>query len=157
MNEITPFSEKDANDSTGFLLWQVTAVWQRSITAVLRPHGITQVQYALMAGLLWLSNKEELITQAMLARLTKLDSMMTSQVLRTLESKGLVERNLHPIDTRAKILSLTKKGKTLARKAIPDVEKADVTFFKTMGLQRKQFNKLLRSLINTSTTFLQSS
>lgn len=156
MNKIAPFSEKEANDSTGFLLWQVTAVWQRSIAAILRPHGITQVQYALLAGLLWLSNKESLITQAMLARLTKLDSMMTSQVLRTLESKGFVERKLHPIDTRAKILRLTKSGRALAWKTVPDVEKADATFFNTMGSNRKQFNELLRFLINPPTT-LQSS
>ena len=142
-----PFRSKQASDSTGFLLWQVTVLWQRRIAAALRPHGLTQVQFALLASLLWLSNKESAITQAMLARHAKLDVMMTSQVLRALEKKGFVGRHAHPSDTRAKILSLTKSGKALAWSAIPDVEKADAVFFKTLGVQRKKFNKSLLLLI----------
>jgi DNA-binding MarR family transcriptional regulator len=88
----------------------------------LRPHDLTQVQYALLASLLWLSRTERSITQTMLARHTKLDAMMTSQVLRTLEGKGLVDRNAHPSDARAKILALTRRGRALAWEAVPLVE-----------------------------------
>ena len=49
---MTPFSVQEADESTGFLLWQVTMLWQRRIAAVLRPQGLTQVQFALLASLL---------------------------------------------------------------------------------------------------------
>jgi len=151
MNRKTPFSVTEAHESPGFLLWQVTAVWQRRIAAALRPHELTQVQFALLASLLWLSRTESSITQATLARHAKLNAMMTSQVLRTLEGKGLVERNAHPGDTRAKILALTKKGRALAWKMVPLVEQADAVFFSALGSQRAGFNRSLRSLIEPMT------
>lgn len=148
MTSKTPFSKKEANDSPGFLLWQVTAIWQRRIAAALRPYGLTQVQYALLASLLWLSIHEKLVTQTMIARSAKLDIMMTSQVLRSLERRGFVERKAHPSDTRAKILLLTKKGKELIWKAVPAVEKADDIFFSSLGAKSSQFKKLLCSLLD---------
>src|SRR5438128_1476507 len=63
----SPFSVDDANDSSGFLLWQVTALWQRRVAEALRPHELTQVQYALLASLLWLSRTEDDVTQSRLA------------------------------------------------------------------------------------------
>ncbi|BDI34412.1 MarR family transcriptional regulator [Capsulimonas corticalis] len=146
-NEREPFSVEDADDSTGFLLWQVTAIWQRAIAAALRPHDFTQVQYALLASLLWMSGREEWITQTMLARHAKLDMMMTSQVLRAMETKGLVERRAHPTDTRAKVLMLTESGAERIRKAIPEVEKADAEFFQAVCSQRREFHASLRALI----------
>lgn len=147
MGKIPRFAKKEAHDSTGFLLWQVTSIWQRNIAAALRAHKLTQVQFALLASLLWLSSKEDHISQSRLARHAKLDIMMTSQVLRTLEMRGLIERQTHPTDTRTKILFLTESGRTLAWNAVPDVEKADAIFFSSLNSERAEFNELLRCLI----------
>ena len=147
MVKIEPFSVNEANDSTGFLLWQVTAIWQRKIAAVLRPHSLTQVQFALLASLLWLSRTENRITQTRLSHHAKLDNMMTSQVLRTLEKKGFLKRELCLKDTRAKILTLTEKGTACVWKVIPEVEKADSDFFNKLNTEHSLFNKSLQSLI----------
>ena len=152
MNRKTaPFSIEKASESSGFLLWQVTALWQRRIAWALRSLGLTQVQYALLASLLWMSRTQRTITQAMLARHTKLDMMMTSQVLRTLETRGLLQRNPHPTDTRAKVLRLTKEGRKLAWQAVPVVEGVDREFFGALGAQLDRFNRSLFSLIASST------
>jgi len=143
-----PFSEKEADNSTGFLLWQLTMLWQRAIAAALKPHGITQVQFVLLASLLWLSGKEKYVTQVMLARHSKLDVMMTSQVLRTLESRGLLLRRAHPTDTRARMLELTHAGRNVAVATIPVVEGVDDTFFGANGAKRNNFNRELRYLIS---------
>ena len=132
-------------------MWQVTALWQRRIAWALRSLGLTQVQYALLASLLWMSRTQRTITQAMLARHTKLDMMMTSQVLRTLETRGLLQRNPHPTDTRAKVLRLTKEGRKLAWQAVPVVEGVDREFFGALGAQLDRFNRSLLSLIGSST------
>jgi DNA-binding MarR family transcriptional regulator len=142
-----PFSVRSAEESTGFLLFQVTAVWQRRVAAALREHDLTQAQYALLAGLLWLSRNERDVTQARLARHARLDVMMTSQVLRTLEARGLVERLPHPDDARAKVLRLTNAGRARAFRAVPDVEAADARFFGARGAQQGRFNRLLRALL----------
>lgn len=142
-----PFAVEQATDSSGFLLWQVTALWQRRIAAALRPYGLTQVQHALLASLLWMSRTPHATTQAKLARHAKLDVMMTSQVLRTLEGRGLVERDAHPRDARAKVLRLTKAGRTLAWKAVPVVDSADREFFSVLGDRIDRFNRSLVSLI----------
>ncbi|AXF86134.1 putative HTH-type transcriptional regulator [Ephemeroptericola cinctiostellae] len=141
-----PF-KNDADASTGFLLWQVHAIWQRQITAALRPHELTQVQFALLASLLWLMQREENITQIRLARHAKLDVMMTSQVLRALQARGLLERREHPTDTRAKVVGLTEAGIAKAMAVIPVVEQIDAQFFSIVGEQQTQLNGFLNLLI----------
>jgi DNA-binding MarR family transcriptional regulator len=144
-----PFSVTEANDSSGFLLFQVTALWQRRVAQALRPLELTQVQYALLASLLWLSRQgeEEVVTQARLAAHAKLDVMMTSQVLRALEGRGLLERRPHPSDTRAKALRLTAAGRALTTRAVPAVETADAQFFAALGAARAGLNRNLLALI----------
>jgi DNA-binding MarR family transcriptional regulator len=83
----------------------------------------------------------------MLARYSKLDVIMTSQVLRTLESRGLLLRHSHPTDTRAKVLELTQSGRDLVVAAIPIVEGVDDTFFAGKGEPRNALNRELRRLI----------
>jgi DNA-binding MarR family transcriptional regulator len=97
----------------------------------LAPHELTHVQYVLLACLVWLhtAETERQITQAELADFAATDVMMTSQVLRALETKGLIERALHPTDGRARLLHATPMGTALARRATRDVEDADASFF----------------------------
>jgi len=142
-----PFSALSAEESTGFLLWQVTALWQRAIAATLRPYALTQVQFVLLAGLLWLSQTEDEITQASLARHTRLDVMMTSQVLRSLERRGLVRRAAHSSDSRARRLSLTPKATALVSKALRAVELRDGEFFSRTRVDPQMLNRILLALI----------
>jgi DNA-binding MarR family transcriptional regulator len=54
---------------------------------------------------------------------------MTSHVIRNLERKGLVEREVDPADTRARRLRVTPAGVQLAPRAIAVVEAVDADFF----------------------------
>ena len=101
----------------------------------------------MLAGLLWLEDKEKHVTQVILARHSKLDVMMTSQVLRALESRGLLLRRSHPTDTRAKVVKLTQAGQDVTIEALPVVEGVDDTFFGEKGARRKAFNRELLRLI----------
>jgi DNA-binding MarR family transcriptional regulator len=58
---------------------------------------------------------------------------MTSQVLRALEAKGLIERDVDPADTRAKRLRVTSAGAELAPRAITAVEDVDARFFQPVA------------------------
>lgn len=58
---------------------------------------------------------------------------MTSQVLRALEAKGLITREVDPADTRAKLLHVTTAGAGLAPRAIAAVEDVDAHFFQPVA------------------------
>ncbi len=116
-------------DSPGFVLWHATLRWQRRITTALAPLDLTHVQFVLLACTWWLCGQGSDPNQQTLAREAGTDVKMTSQVLRTLERKGLVCRRVDPADTRAKRLTLTPAGIELAVRAIKEVEAVDATTF----------------------------
>src|SRR5260370_15536517 len=128
----------------GFMLWQITNGWQRSIRAALAPIGLTYVQVILLAGLkeaVEISEKSYggakpgqggqtapgtgPISQARLAQSLGADVMMTSQVLRSLEAAGLIRRDRNPMDTRARTLVLTDTGMERLSQALPVLEAVD--------------------------------
>ena len=96
-------------ESPGFLLWHATLRWQREIAAALSPLDLTHVQFVLLACAWWLNTRGEEPNQLALARQAGTDVKMTSQVLRALEAKGLIEREVDPADTRAKRLRVTER------------------------------------------------
>ncbi|WP_127361364.1 MarR family winged helix-turn-helix transcriptional regulator [Actinacidiphila soli] len=116
-------------ESPGFLLWHATLRWQRGIAAALGPLGLTHVQFVLLACTWWLNEQGEHPNQLTVARQAGTDVKMTSQVLRTLEDKGLLARETDPADTRAKRLRVTAAGAELAPRAIEAVEGVDAEFF----------------------------
>nr|WP_221333005.1 MarR family transcriptional regulator [Nocardia transvalensis] len=138
----------DADESPGLLLWQVTNRWQAAQRAALAPFGLTHVQFVLLASLTWLADATggEPVMQRDLAAHAATDPMMTSQVLRALEQKGLVERRDHPHDRRAKSLVATKAGVALADRAIVAVETCDHEFFAPLGERTAGFTTALRHL-----------
>jgi DNA-binding MarR family transcriptional regulator len=125
---VTRFPEGPAT-SPGFLLWRLTLAWQRAISAALTPFELTHVQFVLLACAWWLCEQGQVPNQLELARLAGTDVKMTSQVVRKLETKALLRREVDPADTRARLLRLTAEGATLARRAITAVEAVDAEFF----------------------------
>ncbi|MGW2248862.1 MarR family winged helix-turn-helix transcriptional regulator [Kitasatospora sp. NPDC001660] len=131
-------------DSPGFLLWHATLRWQRDIAAALGPLGLTHVQFVLLACTWWLNSQGEHPNQLALARQAGTDVKMTSQVLRALETKGLIEREVDPADTRAKRLRVTEAGADLTPRAIAAVDAVDAEFFRPVA--RDHAMSLLRRL-----------
>jgi DNA-binding MarR family transcriptional regulator len=115
--------------SPGFLLWHVTLRWQRDMAAALAPLDLTHVQFVLLASTWWLNSQGQRPNQLAVARQAGTDVKMTSQVLRTLEGKGLIRRAVDTADTRARLLRVTDHGADVAVRAIAAVEAADEAFF----------------------------
>ena len=141
------FSVDTPEDSSGFLLWQVTNLWQREIKKALEPYGLTHSQFVLMASIHWLTLHKQEVTQILLSSHTKIDPMTTSTVLRTLQAKGLLQRQEHQTDTRAKTVGLTEQGKKIIKVAVKTVESFDKSFFSILGNKTKTFNEQLVSLL----------
>ena len=144
------FSVDKPEDSSGFLLWQVTNLWQREIKKALEPFALTHSQFVLMASIHWLTIYNQEVTQIVLSAHTKIDPMTTSTVLRTLQQKELIKRQEHATDTRAKTAGLTENGKKIIKKAIVTVEKFDAEFFSILGNKVSEFNKSILVLLGNS-------
>ena len=91
--------DRGAEYSPGFWLWHATLRWQREIAAVLAPLGLTHVQFVLLSCAWWLNDHGLVPNQLELARQAGTDVKMTSQVVRKLETKGLLQRETDPDDT----------------------------------------------------------
>lgn len=65
--------------------------------------------------------------------------MMTSQVIRKLAARGLLDRHPDPTDSRARQLSLTTAGAAVLAGALADVEMTDEHYFATLGSRRDAF------------------
>lgn len=143
-------SEFDTPDhSPGFLLWQLTNRWQREQRAALAPLGLTHVQFVLLAVTGWLEYSGNEATQALLAEHACTDPMMTSQVIRVLEKKGLVLRKRKEKDQRQWYLSLTTRGKKLLIDSLQVVESVDRALFGRLDTERAPFTTNLKKLCST--------
>lgn len=137
---------EEAELSPGLALWQATTVWQRAVRAALADVDLTHAQFVLLASAGWLEARaaaDEPVTQAAVAAQARTDAVMTSEVLRTLERKGLVRRLPHPTDARARRIELTPEGRRLARRAVALVEAADERFFGDDGPELQALRRLL--------------
>ncbi len=144
------FSFKKDGESTGFLLWQVTSLWQRNLNALLKKHNLTHAQFVVLVSSYWLETKSPRVTQVQIASHAKIDVMLTSNILRTLEKKKLVIRTHSKTDTRAKEVKVTEKGLTILQPAFKEVEAFDKKFFATLSENLSLFNKQLQILITKS-------
>ena len=142
------FKFKSPNESPGYLLGQVTMLWQRKLKKVLDPLNLTQTQFVLLAALGWLSKKNNAVTQVDIANQSNTDRMMVSKVLRTLQDKNFISRQEHETDTRAKVIKLTNEGAKVLQKALTAVENADMNFFSPLKDSLTLFNQNMINLID---------
>ncbi len=98
-----------------------------------------------LAITLWFENHHQEVSQSLIIRQSKLDKMTVSQSLKKFVIDGYIQRQEHQEDTRVKTVFLTKKGKALASKLVPIVEKVDALFFDALS---KSDQKTLLSLLN---------
>ncbi len=140
----TRFEQPSA--SPGFLLWQVATLWQRHLRTALDAVGLTHAQFVLLASAGWLEGHADgaPVTQAQIAEHARTDAVMTSEVLRTLERKGFLERLPHPDDARARRIVLTSVGGALVKQAIALVEAADAEFFAAPSAELDALARALR-------------
>ncbi|MGE5196701.1 MAG: MarR family winged helix-turn-helix transcriptional regulator [Anaerolineae bacterium] len=153
-NEISVHAS--AEESPGFLLWRVSTLWRRSIESVLKPLGLTHPQFVVLATTGWLTRTGQRASQAEIGRYAALDPNTTSQILRTLQAKGLIKRS-HISDERSKYPILTAAGTKSLAKALPAVESADAAFFASIDLKKSKMLKTLQLLADKDPSKMRKS
>lgn len=145
LNEEFEFGKEE--ESPDFLLWQVYSQWQRGKNKELEKHDLTSSQLTLLASIYWLTQNKKEVTQILLSKTANIDRMTTSTVLRTLQAKEYVIRVEHPVDTRAKTVTLSARGKKITVAALEDVSKYNKKYFSALETSIKAFNKSLSILL----------
>ncbi len=130
--------------NTGYILWRVANCWNRKIEKGLSPLNISQVQFILMAGLDRFTQNKCYVRQQDLSKYCHTDINVTSQALRKLESKGMVERVYRKGNNKSRYPVLTDLGKATLVKAHEISKIAHTEFFKEDG---NQLNQKLASIL----------
>ena len=134
-------------ESPTFYFKQVLHQMQKQIRETLVDFDLTETQFTLLMGLIVLTKDGRRATQMDLANFMKLDKMMVSEVLRTLEKKGYVNRVSNPEDKRAKSLIVTEKGIKINEMALERTVEIDEQFFSALGDDREELVRILKKLI----------
>ena len=124
-------------------------ITDRALEAVV---GLTHTQYVFMGTLFELEKHQDKATQNDLARLTNSDVTMTSQILRTLQKRGLVLREQIEGDERAKYSSLSPAGKKLVKKAAEIMKTNEKEYFSPVEKDMEQFLTYLKVLTHLRST-----
>lgn len=143
------FHFEKPEDNTGYLLWQTTMIWQRTMNRILDKIDLTHTQFVILASLGWLSKSQNGISQKDIAHNSNTDRMMVSKILRTLQKKDYIKRRENEKDTRSKLVSLTEKGIIKLQEALKKVEITDNEFFSEIE-KDKNFNNTLSKLISSN-------
>ncbi len=118
---------------------------ERKIRELLVDFDLTETQLTLLIRLMVMTKKCEVITQMNLAEYVHADKMLVSKVLRTMEKKGLIIRENHPTDSRAKSLAMTEKGLKTIDTVLSRVVKLDEEFFSVLD-NKDEFIRQLKKL-----------
>ena len=125
--------KNNSEKSTGLLFMRVYNKWHSMIKKELKKMNLTHPQFVVLASLAYLSQNSNEVTQIMISKLSGIDVMTISQILGLLEKHNFVKRKEHSKDTRAKAVTLNKKGEEILQKAVPLVEQIDEFFFWKAG------------------------
>ena len=140
----------EAETIPGFLLWQVSKLWQRHLTLALQDLKLPSTQAVILANVLRFTEEGRPVTQAGLAEVAKVDRMTASQSLQSLELKGYVTRKTSPGDRRANRVSLTTEGRRVALEAIKRLAATHTAFFSPLAGETKAVVNYLQQLIQAN-------
>jgi DNA-binding MarR family transcriptional regulator len=136
------------HETTFTLITQVSDLWQESVNEELKKNGLTTNEFNILNSLIWLKNESAHVTQVNICEYINVKPMNTSIIMRKLQTKKLIQRKEHPVDTRAKTISLTPIGEKKIADVVQAVEALTVSFFKIEPSKIAEFNKRILEIRN---------
>ncbi|MDF2114487.1 MarR family transcriptional regulator [Roseiarcaceae bacterium H3SJ34-1] len=127
-------------ESVSFLIAVASRFLDRSLNVRLQPYDVSFGQWPFLMAL-W---AEEGISQRELSRRLSKEEATTTRTLGRMEAEGLISRGSDPGDKRQRKISLTRKGRMLRDKLVP--EALDVTAVAVAALSEKEVAALRTAL-----------
>lgn len=106
-------------NAVGLVLWRLVHRYQREADRGLASFDLTMLQFMTLIMAAWLGRSGEAVRQSDIARSSDIHPMQVSQMLKTLEGKGLVARQRSLSDVRAKHVEVTPAGLSALRRTLP--------------------------------------
>ena len=147
MTELTFASDEEAHNIPGFLLWQVSKLWQRHLAHALKDLRLTSTQAVLLGNIVRANQANTHVTQASLSNSTKIDRMTISTVLRTLQKKGLISR---ASNSRTYQLTATQEGRRVTQHVLQKFMQTHQKFFAPINKDIHQYVQSLQALIKAN-------
>jgi MarR family transcriptional regulator, temperature-dependent positive regulator of motility len=117
---------------------------------VTRPHGLSPVEFAILAAI----DDAPGIDQKSLAARLAIDAVTTSKLIDRMEQVRLVRRSADASDRRARVLVLTEAGARLRAEIIPKFRAAHARLMSALSpAQQKQFLEMLVVLIESNESY----
>ncbi|MDI2128973.1 MarR family winged helix-turn-helix transcriptional regulator [Yinghuangia seranimata] len=114
-------------DSPGYWLHHAALVWRQVCESGLG--DVTYPQFNLLSAVSLLGAAEGPPTQQQAADFARMDRMMASKLVATLEARGLLVRTPDPGDARKRRLALTDPGREALRRCVAAARRADEEVF----------------------------
>ncbi|WP_053852029.1 MarR family winged helix-turn-helix transcriptional regulator [Streptomyces sp. NRRL B-24085] len=129
-----------ASPSLLYMVKQVELVVRSHLDELVRPSGITALQYTALTVL----ERHDGLSAAQLAR----DSFVTAQsiadLVRSLETRGLVRRERNPTNRRERLILLTEEGRALLDRHAGPVRELEERMVRDLTAhQTEQFRQAL--------------
>jgi DNA-binding MarR family transcriptional regulator len=124
-----------------YLLKQVELVVRSRLDDILRPAGLTALQYTALTVL----ERHPDLTSAQLARNSFVTAQTMADMVTTLQDRALIERHRDPADRRRLVLALTSTGRRLLGRYRNRVAALEAEMLS--GLTDRQATELRKSLL----------
>jgi DNA-binding MarR family transcriptional regulator len=134
----------------GFLLRRLNQIHYALFLEECRAFNITPVQYGLLTALAIRGP----LDQGSLAAELGIDRTNVADVLVRLESRGLLRRKSDPADRRAKLASVTSKGRQIMTRMFPEMQRAQDRLLAVLPQkERARFMATLVRLIEANNAY----
>lgn len=154
MEDVRCLSQSDSylpERAFGYRVAMLRHAWTRRADAALAPTGLTHMQFFLLRAIEHVVSLDRVPSQTQLADYLHVDRMTVSNVVRTLEARGIVVRGVHPEDPRANSVGVTPEGGRLRAQATRLVMAEQDRFFGRLGEDGKaRFGIMLDKLLATA-------
>lgn len=134
----------------GYLVRRLNQIHYALFFEECREFRVTPVQYGLLTALFIRGR----LDQVSLAEELGIDRTNVAEVLKRLSARGLVRREENPADRRARLASLTPKGKTLTSSMFGAMQRAQDRFLAPLSqVERDAFMATLVRLIEANNAY----
>lgn len=137
----------DIRQSPGPLIRRTHQIGLSIFAECFKDLDITPLQFSIM----WTLNLHPGLDQSTLAKSVALDTATCSNIVTRLETKGYIQRKINPENKRAKLASLSRKGKQLLSRAEAPMDYVQKKLIAPLDAkEKKQFLKCLQKLVDAS-------
>ena len=101
------------------LLSRIARLWEQTLETVLKPHGLIPAEMRVLSTLIARTDRE--LTMSEIKRSVVLTAGAVTKAVARLEAMELVKKHPSAIDKRSVHVTVTERGRLLARAALNDV------------------------------------